>query len=84
MPPRPSLEEYTATCCTIGCGWEQTCETKYQALVAARQHESTKELHLTIIVPPTNGPEAAWFLRDNGLDVSARAPRAGHPRFHPH
>jgi hypothetical protein len=61
---------YTATCCTAGCGWEQGCETKYQALVLAQQHEEAKVLHLTIVLPPAGGPEAAWFLRENRLRIS--------------
>ncbi len=71
----PAEERYTATCCTVGCGWEQICETQYQALVAARQHEHVKELHLTIVVPPVDGIEAAWFLHDNRLDRPAVNPQ---------
>ncbi len=68
---RPTEEVYTATCCTAGCGWEQMCQTKYQALVVARKHEAVKEFHLTIVLPPAGGPEAAWFLREHRLPLSA-------------
>ena len=61
---------YTATCCTVGCRWEHACETKYQALLAARRHEDEKEFHLTIVMPPAGGQEAAWFIRENRLRVS--------------
>jgi hypothetical protein len=66
----PAEEAYTATCCTARCGWEQVCHTKYQALVVARKHEEAKELHLTIVLPPAGGPEAAWFLREQRLQTS--------------
>ena len=52
-PMEPQMDPvYTATCCTVGCSWEQECPTEYQALIASRRHEEEKEFHITVVMSP--------------------------------
>ncbi len=51
--------EYTVTCFTPGCHWQEDHETHEDAVEAGEQHQQAHTSHTTYVFPPAQSRRAA-------------------------